>query len=100
MKNKIVLNFKNIISELENKNLKICFLKNRNIINIFIEDIQKNLYCIETYRNGSYLDQLIKDGITVEFNLVDIALSKNIGDWEKEIWGVTEVKAFLKRQSL
>jgi hypothetical protein len=97
MKNKIVLDFKNIISELENKNLKICFLKNRGI---FIEDIQKNLYNIETYLNGQYLDRLIKDGVTVKFNLIDISLSKNIMDWEKEIWGVSEVKAFIKRQSL
>ena len=52
------------------------------------------------YRVGSYLDKLIKDGVVVEFNLVDNAKSKNIGDWEKEIWGVSEVKAFIKRQCL
>jgi len=91
---KIVLNFKNVISELESKELKLCFLKDRGI---FIEDRQKNLYNMETYRHGAYLDRLIKDGITVEFNLVD---GKNIGDWEKEIWGVLDVKAFMERQSL
>ena len=49
------------------------------------------------YRVGSYLDKLIKDGVVVEFNLVD---SKNIEDWEKEIWSVKEVKEFIERQCL
>lgn len=96
--NDITLNFKNIISELENKELKLCFLKNR--IGIFIEDSQKNLYDMETYWSGSYLDKLIKNGITVNYNLVDTSISKNIENWEKEIWEVTKVKAFMKRQSL
>jgi len=91
---KIVLNFKNIISELESKELKLCFLKDRGI---FIEDMQANLYMMESYRYGSYLDRLIKDGTTVEFNLVN---GKNINDWEKEIWGVSDVKSFMERQSL
>lgn len=97
MNNKIVLNFKNIISELENKELKLCFLKFRGI---FIEDNQRNLYQMETYWIGSYLDKLIKDGVIVDFNLVDATRSKNIEDWEKEIWGVLEVKDFIKRQCL
>lgn len=74
MENTIVLNFKNILSELESKELKLCFLKDRGI---FIEDIQGNLYGIEIYRHGSYLDSLIKDGTIVKFNLVDATLSTN-----------------------
>lgn len=97
MKNTIVLNFKNITQELKDKELKLCFLKDRGI---FIEDIQGNLYQMVNYRVGSYLDKLIKDGVVVEFNLVDNAKSKNIGDWEKEVWGVSEVNAFIKRQCL
>lgn len=96
MNNKIVINFRNIVSELESKELKLCLLKDRCW---FIEDMQGNLYQMETYRLGSYLDKLIKDSIVVEFDLIDIALSKNIEDWEKEIWGVLEVKDFIKRQS-
>lgn len=97
MINTFVLDFKNIVLELESKELKIWFLKDRGI---FIEDTQGNLYQMEIYRHGSYLDRLIKEGITVEFNLVNVELSKNIEDWEKEIWGVSEVKAFMQRQSL
>ncbi|BDR74323.1 hypothetical protein K144316041_p21620 (plasmid) [Clostridium tetani] len=96
MNNIIVIDFKNIISELENKNLKICFLKDRDI---FIEDKQKKLY-MKNYRSHSYLDKLIEDGDIVTFNLIDDKISKNIGNWEKEIWGVFEVKDFIKRQKL
>jgi hypothetical protein len=94
MENIITINFKNIISELESKNLKLCFIKDRSW---FVEDSKNNLYQIESYRYGSYLDKLIKDGITVEFNLVDASY---IGDWEKEIWDIEKVKDFMKRQKL
>lgn len=97
MENKIIINFNNIVSELETKGLKLCKVKDRSW---FVVDSQNNMYHIELYRSGSYLDQLIKDGITVEFNYVDASLSKNIGEWEKEIWGVSEVKDFIKRQKI
>lgn len=96
MENKIVVNFNNIISELEIKGLKICFLKNRGI---FIIDSQNNMYQKEI-NTPSYLDELIKKGITVEFNYIDASISKNIGEWEKEIWEVSEVKNFIKRQNI
>lgn len=96
-KMEIVMNFKNILSELESKKIKLCFLKDRGL---FIEDDQKNLYQMEVYRQGSYLDRLINNGIVVKFNQVESFISKNIADWEKEIWGVSEVEGFIKRQSL
>ena len=37
---------------------------------------------------------------TVNDSSIETAISKNIEDWEKEIWEVTKVKAFMKRQSL
>jgi len=94
MKNKIVIDFENIISELESKEVKLCFLKDRGI---FIEDIQGNLYQMETYWHGSYLDKLIKNGVVVEFNFVN---ATHIKDWEKEIFGTEEVKAFMERHYL
>ena len=97
MENKIVLDFKNIVSELKNKELKLCFLRNRGL---FIEDVNGNLYMMETYRIGSYLDKLVKDGIVVEFNPVGVIRSKNIGEWEKEVWEISEVEAFIKRHCL
>ena len=94
MSNKIVLNFKNIISELEGKELKLVFIKDKGM---FIEDKKNNMYMIELLNYGGYLDRFIKEGAIVKFDLVD---AKNIMDWEKEIWGVPEVKAFIKRHSL
>jgi hypothetical protein len=67
---------------------------------LFIEDNQKNLYQMEVCRQGSYLDRLIKDGITVKFHQVKNSLCANVGDWEKEIWDVSAVESFMKRQSL
>jgi hypothetical protein len=96
----ITVDFKNILSELKLKNLKICFLKKNIGRCIFIEDSQNNLYQMEVYRQVSYLDNLIKNGIVVNFHQVKMSLSKNIRDWEKEIWSISEVEAFMKRQSL
>ena len=62
--------------------------------------MQKKLYQMETFWTKSYLDNLIGKGIAVSFNLVDVALSENIKDWEKEIWGISEVKDFMKRHNL
>lgn len=91
---KITVDFKNLLSELELKNLKLCLLKRKWLC---IEDNQKNLYQMETYRIGSYLDKLIKEGITVKFHQVE---NSNIKDWEKEIWNVSEVESFINRQCL
>lgn len=89
MKNKIIINFKNIVSELQTKKLRLCFLINRGL---FILGEYNNLYQMELYRVGSYLDNLIKKEITVEFNYVD---SKNINDNEKEIWSISDVENFI-----
>lgn len=91
---KITINFKYIASKIENKNLKLCFIKNRGL---FIEDSKNNLYQMETYRIGSYLNKLIQDGTVVEFYRINESDSKIIEDWEKEIWGVYEVNDFIER---
>jgi hypothetical protein len=94
MKKQITVDFGNIIQELENKKIKLCLIKNKSW---FIIDEQENLYWIETYWHGSYLDRLIKEGITVKFNLIN---AKYINEWEKEIWDISEIEEFIKRQSL
>lgn len=97
MNNKIIIDFKNLTHELKSNQLDLCFLKNRGL---FIESKQGSLYQMETYRAGSYLNQLIKDGVKVEFNLVDTVRSKNIKDWEKERWDIPEVESFIRRHHL
>jgi hypothetical protein len=91
MKNKIIVNFSNIISEMETKSLKLCFVRDNN--SIFIIDTNNDMYQIEMYRSGSYLEKLIEEGTTAEFNCVD---ASNIGEWRKEFWGISEVKKFMK----
>lgn len=95
---KITINFKNLVEELENKELKLCFTKNKG--DIYIEDAQMNLYAIETYYVKSYLDNLIKKETVVEFNRLDKSKSQNIADWEKEIWEISQVKEFIENHLL
>ncbi|WP_176474152.1 hypothetical protein [Niallia circulans] len=95
--NIIAVDFKNIISELEMKKIKICFLKNQNL---YIEDRENNLYQMELYRQGSHLDQLIKDGIIVKFIQIENHLANNVRDTEKEIWSISDVEDFIKRHFL
>lgn len=94
---KVLINFKNIVEELESKELKLCFIKNKGM---FIENAHGNLYIIDISNHGSYLDRFIREGVIVEFNLLDSSLSQNIANLEREIWGVLEVKAFIERHSL
>lgn len=96
MKEKII-NFGNIVSELENNQLKIVFLKNKGM---FLQDRDSNLYQLETYMHGSYLDNLIKNKKMVTFLPIPREISKNIRCWEKEIWEIKDVKDFIKRQKL
>jgi hypothetical protein len=99
MEKKIVVDFENILSELKLKEIKLCFLTT-NMRTLCIEDSQENLYQMELYRHGSYLDQLIKDGTVVTFHQVEHSASQNIGKWQKEIWDISEVESFMKRQSI
>lgn len=77
MKDIIILNFKNLSSELKNKILKLCILKN-NIGSIAIEDMKGNLYMIENYYQGSYIDRLRKNGSIANFYIVDKNIQKNV----------------------
>lgn len=92
MKNTVVINFKNVVEELESKKLKLCYFKNGH----FVEDAQGNFYAIDILYHGSYLDRLIKNGNVIEFNRIDNQLIK---EWE-QIWEVSEVKSFINRHSL
>ncbi len=101
MKKDIVLNFKNILTELKEKELKLCFLKG-NGSTMLVEDIKGNLYDIEKYYHNSYLDNLIKHNARVSFNLIeDKEDRENIKEFGRiEVWDVPEVQSFMKRQHL
>jgi len=88
--NSITVDFGNIISEMKDKNIRLCLVKDKNW---FVEDSESRLYHIESYK---YLDNLIKNRENVIFNIVECNL---IEDWEKEIWTIKDVEDFIKRQS-
>lgn len=95
--NKKVVDFKNIIEELESKKLNIVFLDERGI---FLEDEKNNLYDYDRYLYGTYLDKLIKDGEKITFNLIEREISKNVGYLKKDIWNYLDVMAFIERQKI
>lgn len=101
MKREIVLNFNNILTELKEKELKLCFLKG-NGSTMLIEDAKGNMYDVETYYHNTYLDNLIKHDAKVSFNLIedneDIANIKEFG--KIEVWDAPKVHSFMKRQDL
>lgn len=89
----ITVDFKNIILELKNKKIRLCYIKNKSW---YVQDAKGNLYQVENYWHGSYLDKWIRNGTVVKFNLVD---AQYIEEWEKEIWGVKKIEEFIKQQS-
>ena len=88
----ITINFGDLIHNLENNNLKLCFLKGRGI---FLENIKKELYQMEIYYIGSYLDKLIKNKISINFKKVNTDF---IEEWEKETWELKKLKEFMKNK--
>ena len=88
----ITINFGDLIHNLENNNLKLCFLKGRGI---FLENIKKELYQMEIYYIGSYLDKLIKNKTVINFKKVNTDF---IEEWEKEIWELKKLKEFMKNK--
>lgn len=93
----IKMNFGDIVSELESKDLVLC--NRKTSVGLFLLDKQNNLYMIENYYVGSYLDKLIKNKTVVEFKHVDASLRENVGNWELEFWDSKWVDDFIKQQS-
>jgi hypothetical protein len=91
----IKINFGDIVSELKSKDLVLC--NRKTSVGLFLLDKQNNLYMIEDYYLGSYLDKLIKNKMVVEFKHVDADLRVNVGDWELEIWDCKWVENFIER---
>lgn len=94
----IIINFGNIVAELESKDLVL--YNRKTSVGLFLLDKQNNLYVIEDYYLGSYLDKFIKNKTVVEFRYINDALKNNIGDWELEVWDCKWVENFIKRHSI
>ena len=88
------INFGNLIEDLRKNDLKLILLKDK--VGMFIQDINNNIYEIETYWLGSYLDKLIKNKATVVFNLIDRNM---ISNFDKEIFTWKNIQDFIEKNS-
>lgn len=97
----IVIDFKKITSEMNNKDIKLCIVRSDlHPWGLSLEDNLKNLYRIESFYDQSYLERLIKNGAVVKFEKVDEVLNKSISDWEKNYMDVRDVQDFLLKNKL
>ena len=94
MNDKIVLDFGNIVSEMETKNLKLLKIKDNN--SLFVVDCKGNLYGIEPYYAGGYLDRFIGEKFIISFELMEQP-ARNFEDWRKEFMDASWVKSFIER---
>lgn len=90
----VSIDFGDILSELETKNLKLCFVEGVHNWGLSLEDNQKNLYLIETYYSHSWLDRLIINGAVVKFEC--FRPIPPVEEWEKQVWDVSRVKRYIE----
>ena len=103
IKRTIEVDFKNLVSEMENKELILCFVHSSLhdwAHSTSVEDAEGNLYRIETYYDASPLNKLISYGAVVRFERVEDSLNDSIEDWERRYMDVSDVKEFIKREHL
>ena len=90
----ISINFKDILSEIKDKDIKIIIGIGNTIC---IEDNKNNLYAIETYYHGSYLEKFIKNESIVTFNQLEKKQSEHLKDLYKntiEVFDYDKMKDF------
>lgn len=103
IKRTIEVDFKNLVAEMENKELALCFVHSplHDWANsTSVEDAEGNLYCIETYYSACPLNKLISLGAVVRFERVEDSLNDSIEDWERRYMDASDVKDFIKREHL
>lgn len=90
----ITLDFGNIVSELENKNLRLLHLEDTP--GFFVVDSKDNIYALETYFAGGYLDRFIGEKHIISFEKTELSAS-NFEEWRKTYWDAAWVKDFIER---
>lgn len=91
----ITIKFSNILSEMKNKDIKFILGIGNTMC---IEDNKNNLYEIETYYHGSYLDKMIKNSYTVTFNPIETKQAEYLNDLyknEKKVFDYNNMQNFL-----
>lgn len=94
MNDKIVLDFGSIVSQMESEGLRLLTVKDNNTL--FVVDGKDNLYAIEPYYAGGYLDRFIGERNVVSFELVEQPVI-NFENWRKKFLDATWVKDFIER---
>lgn len=94
MNDKIVLDFGSIVSQMESEGLRLLTVKDNNTL--FVVDDKDNLYAIEPYYAGGYLDRFIGERNVVSFELVEQPVI-NFEDWRKKFLDAAWVKDFIER---
>ncbi len=93
-KKSYIINFGNILNEMKDKDVKIILGIGNTIC---IEDNKSNLYEIETYYHGSYLEKFIKSESIVTFNQLEKKQSEHLKKLYKneiEIFDYDKMKDF------
>ena len=88
------MDFGNIVSELETKNLQLLKIKDNN--GLFVVDGEGNLYGIETYYAGGFLDRFIGEKFIISFEPIEQP-TRDFEDWRKEFMDASWVKSFIER---
>lgn len=94
MNDKIVLDFGSIVSQMESEGLRLLTVKDNN--SLFVVDDKDNLYAIESYYAGGYLDRFIGERNVISFELIEQPVI-NFEDWRKQFLDVAWVKDFIER---
>lgn len=94
MNDKIVLDFGSIVSQMESEGLRLLTVKDNN--SLFVVDGKDNLYVIEPYYAGGYLDKFIGERNVISFELIEQP-AINFEDWRKKFLDAAWVKDFIER---
>lgn len=94
MNDKIVLDFGSIVSQMESEGLRLLTVKDNN--SLFVVDGKDNLYAIEPYYAGGYLDKFIGERNVISFELIEQP-AINFEDWRKKFLDAAWVKDFIER---
>ena len=94
MNNKIVLDFGSIVSQMESEGLRLLTVKDNNTL--FVVDGNENLYAIEPYYAGGYLDRFIGERNVVTFELVEQP-TRDFEDRRKQFMDASWVESFIER---
>lgn len=94
--NVLTINFGNILSELENKQLKLCVLWSRDLssCNNCIEDSSGQIYLPEAHYLDFCLDKAIGESQIIKFNPISDDI--NVMSHQKIVWDIEKIRNFIE----